>query len=176
MIKIMKSIARIGVISETSSTQPLEEEKHLTELQQAINRVFGRSMAIRHLDAGSCNACELEIQAVNNPYYNLEGYGIHFTASPRHADILLVTGPVSKNMVIALRRTYQAMPEPKFVVAVGDCATCGGLFGETYATCGSVSSVIPVDLALPGCPPTPTDLLQGILKLVNKRITSCPSR
>jgi Ni,Fe-hydrogenase III small subunit len=124
------------------------------------------SLAVRHVDAGSCNGCELEIHALNNPYYNLEGLGIKFVASPRHADLLLVTGPVSRNMEEALRRTYEAMPEPKLVVAVGDCGCTGGIFGESYATRGRVANVIPVDVAVPGCPPEPAAMMQGILTAV----------
>ena len=119
------------------------------------------------MDAGSCNGCELEIHALGNPYYNIEGAGIKFVASPRHADMLLVTGPVSKHMAIALRRTYDATPDPKLVVAVGDCGCTGGIFGESYATLGGVGSVIPVDVAVPGCPPSPTALLQGILAAIS---------
>ncbi|MDA8382920.1 MAG: NADH-quinone oxidoreductase subunit NuoB, partial [Betaproteobacteria bacterium] len=119
-----------------------------------------------HVDAGSCNGCELEINALNNPYYNLEGLGIHFVASPRHADILLVTGPVSRHMETALRRTYEAMPEPKFVVAAGRCAADGGVFGTGYACRGGVGDVIPVDVLVPGCPPTPADLMRGILAAI----------
>ena len=129
-------------------------------------RSDGRS-TIRHVDAGSCNGCELEIHALDNPYYNIEGLGIKFVASPRHADLLLVTGPVSRNMEIALQRTYDATPDPKLVVAVGDCGCTGGIFGESYATLGRVANVIPVDVAVPGCPPTPTALLQGILAAIS---------
>ncbi|HTS81859.1 MAG TPA: hydrogenase, partial [Myxococcaceae bacterium] len=125
--------------------------------------VLGRALCLRHVDAGSCNGCELEIHALNNPYYNLEGAGIRFVASPRHADVLLVTGPVSVNMEEALLRTYDATPDPKLVVAVGDCGTCGGIFGESYASRGSVSKVIPVDITVPGCPPSPLAILRGIL-------------
>ena len=123
----------------------------------------GGALAIRFVDAGSCNGCEQEIHAVNNAYYNLEGQGIKFVASPRHADMLLVTGPVSRHMIVALRRTYDATPDPKLVVAIGDCAFDGGLFGESYASCGRVSNVIPVDVVVKGCPPTPTQIMQGIL-------------
>ena len=119
------------------------------------------------MDAGSCNGCELEIHAVNNAYYNIEGLGIKFVASPRHADLLLVTGPVSRHMEIALKRTYDATPEPKLVVAIGDCACDGGIFGESYATCGKVSNVIPVDVVVSGCPPTPAAILQGILTAIS---------
>jgi Ni,Fe-hydrogenase III small subunit len=129
-----------------------------------------RALVIRQVDAGSCNGCELEIHALNNPYYNItEGLGIRFAASPRHADMLLVTGPVSRNMERALRIAYEAMPDPKLVVAVGDCGRDGGLFGESYATCGGVDKVIPVDVAVPGCPPPPLDILSGILTAISRR-------
>ena len=135
-------------------------------LAARARHLFGRSLAIRQVDAGSCNGCELEIHAMNSPYYNLEGLGIKFVASPRHADLLLVTGPVSRNMETALRRTWEATPDPKLVVAIGDCGCTGGIFGESYASCGRVSNVIPVDVAVPGCPPTPIAILQGILTAV----------
>ena len=135
-------------------------------IQGEILRLLGRALAIRQVDAGSCNGCELEINALNNPYYNLEGRGIRFVASPRHADMLLVTGPVSANMKIAVQRAYEATPAPKLVVAVGDCGCDGGIFGESYASCGRVSNVVPVDVAIPGCPPPPLEILRGILTAV----------
>jgi Ni,Fe-hydrogenase III small subunit len=135
-------------------------------LNGEVLRLLGRALNIRHVDPGSCNACELEIHATNNPYYNLEGLGIRFVASPRHADLLLVTGPVSRNMEEALRRTYDAMPAPKLVVAAGDCACTGGIFGASYACRGAVSSILPVDVAVPGCPPEPGRIIQGILTAV----------
>ncbi|TRZ99066.1 MAG: NADH-quinone oxidoreductase subunit NuoB, partial [Rhodocyclaceae bacterium] len=135
-------------------------------LEKAMLDTLGRALVIRHIDAGSCNGCELEIHALGNPYYNLEGLGIRFAASPRHADLLLVTGPVAKNMEVALKRAYDATPEPKLVVAVGDCGCGGGIFGESYASCGRVANVIPVDVAVPGCPPTPLALMQGILTAI----------
>jgi Ni,Fe-hydrogenase III small subunit len=138
----------------------------VARLQKKILRVLGRALTIRHIDAGSCNGCELEIHALANPYYNIEGLGIRFVASPRHADLLLVTGPVSKHMAIALQRTYDATPDPKLVVAVGDCGCSGGIFGESYASLGRVSNVIPVDVAIPGCPPAPFTLLRGILAAI----------
>ena len=144
----------------------------VARLREEVLRRLGRALTIRHVDAGSCNGCELEIHALGNPYYNLEGLGIKFVASPRHADLLLVTGPVSKHMAIALRRTYEATPDPKLVVAVGDCGCTGGIFGESYASLGRVANVIPVDVAIPGCPPTPTALLQGILAAIGKAATS----
>ncbi len=138
------------------------------ELKAEIWKRFNRSLTIRQVDAGSCNGCELEIHAMNNSIYNCEQYGIHFTASPRFADVLLVTGPVTHNMEIALRRTYNSTPSPKLVVAAGDCGCNGGIFGETYASLGGIDKVIPVDLVIPGCPPTPTDLLRGLLQLMDK--------
>ena len=138
------------------------------ELGHELLRIVGRALAIRHVDAGSCNGCELEIHALGNPYYNIEGLGIRFVASPRHADMLLVTGPVSRHMAIALQRTYDATPEPRLVVAVGDCGCTGGIFGESYASLGRVANVIPVDVEVPGCPPSPTRLLQGILAAITR--------
>ncbi|MCL5062323.1 MAG: NADH-quinone oxidoreductase subunit B family protein [Nitrospirae bacterium] len=148
---------------------PAEEEIRVIggKLEEAIKRRFRGSLTIREVDAGSCNGCELEIHAINNPIYNCERFGIHFTASPRFADMLLVTGPVSRNMEIALRRTYNATPPPKLVVAVGDCGCNGGIFGESYASLGGIDKVIPVDVYIPGCPPTPAALLKGILKAVD---------
>ncbi|HEX3136729.1 MAG TPA: NADH-quinone oxidoreductase subunit B family protein [Casimicrobiaceae bacterium] len=166
MLHILHQIARTGIKSETAPT-PAEEMIVVARLQKTILRTLGRALTIRHVDAGSCNGCELEIQALTNPYYNLEGIGIRFVASPRHADMLLVTGPVSKHMAIALKRTYDATPEPKLVVAVGDCGCTGGIFGQSYASLGGVASVIPVDVAIPGCPPSPRALLQGILAAIS---------
>jgi Ni,Fe-hydrogenase III small subunit len=136
-------------------------------VQKNIWKILGRALCIRHVDAGSCNGCELEIQALNNPYYNLEGIGIKFVASPRHADMLLVTGPVSVNMEEALKRTLDAVPEPKLVVAVGDCGACGGIFGKSYASRGAVSEVIPVHCTVSGCPPNPTAILEAILQTIS---------
>ncbi|MDA0704325.1 MAG: NADH-quinone oxidoreductase subunit NuoB, partial [Proteobacteria bacterium] len=137
------------------------------QVDGAARRRLGRSLSIREVDAGSCNGCELEIHALNNAYYDLERYGIRFVASPRHADVLLVTGPVTKNMREALERTHNAMPAPKWVVAAGDCAIDGGCFAGSYAVEGGVASVLPVDLRIPGCPPTPLALLQGLLTLLD---------
>ncbi|MFA6280008.1 MAG: NADH-quinone oxidoreductase subunit NuoB [Bdellovibrionales bacterium] len=137
--------------------------------REEIARLFGKSMAVRMVDAGSCNGCELEMHAVNNGFYDIERFGIHFVASPRHADLLLVTGPVSRHMQAALKRTYDATPSPKVVIAMGDCAACGGEFGVSYASCGAVSNVIPVDAVIRGCPPTPLQLLQGILEVLKAR-------
>jgi Ni,Fe-hydrogenase III small subunit len=138
-------------------------------IHRDILDILGRALTIRQVDAGSCNGCELEIQALANPYYNIEGLGIRFVASPRHADMLLVTGPVSRHMEEALRRTFEATPEPKLVVAVGDCGCSGGIFGESYASCGAVANVIPVDAVVPGCPPPPIEILRGILGVVRRR-------
>ena len=137
-------------------------------VQRAIHQTLGRSLAIREVDAGSCNGCEVEITALNNPIYDVERLGIHFVASPRHADMLLVTGPVTRNMELALLKTYRAMPEPKVVAAVGACGISGGIFGRNYATAGSVDQVVPVDVYIPGCPPRPHALLQGILLAVGR--------
>lgn len=132
-------------------------------LHQEILDVLGRALSIRQIDAGSCNGCELEIHALNNPYYNIEGLGIRFVASPRHADMLLVTGPLALNMREAVRLAYEATPEPKLVVAAGECACTGGIFSGSYAVCGPLSDLLPVDVQIPGCPPSPVELLRGIL-------------
>jgi len=137
------------------------------DVDHAARRRLGRSLAIRQVDAGSCNGCELEINALGNPYYDLERFGIRFVASPRHADVLLVTGPVTRNMAEALTRTYDATPNPKWVVALGDCALNGGCFAGSYAVVGGVSQVVPVDLHIPGCPPSPTRILEGLLALLD---------
>lgn len=172
MYQIIKQILRTGIKTETPPQPDDALRVEVQNLQEQILRHVGSALAIRHVDAGSCNGCELEIHALNNAYYNIEGLGIHFVASPRHADMLLVTGPVSRHMEIALKRTYDATPEPKLVVAVGDCGCDGGIFGESYASCGKVSNVIPVDVAVPGCPPTPIALLQGILTAVSGGVKS----
>lgn len=137
-------------------------------MQQRLLKILGRALTIRAVDAGSCNGCELEMHALSNPYYNLEGAGLRFVASPRHADMLLVTGPVTRNMEQALRRTIDATPRPRLVVALGECACTGGLYGETYATRGALSSVVPVDLTIPGCPPKPGFILHCILSLMER--------
>src|SRR4051812_10077932 len=167
MLQILRYIARTGIKTEPPP-QPDDTLRVGGELQARILQRFARALAIRHVDAGSCNGCELEINALDNPYYNLEGLGIRFVASPRHADLLLVTGPVSRNMALALERTYEATPSPKLVVAVGDCGRDGGIFGTGYATCGGVASTVPVDVVVPGCPPPPIDILRGILTAVRR--------
>jgi len=170
MLKTLRQIAAVGIATEPPPQ--LHESLRLREaLQQRILAILGRALCIRAVDAGSCNGCELEIHALNNPLYNIEGLGIRFVASPRHADVLLVTGPVSKHMEVALRRTYEATPDPKLVVAVGHCGCTGGIFGESYASRGQVSNVIPVDVAVPGCPPNPTQILTGILSALESSAT-----
>jgi Ni,Fe-hydrogenase III small subunit len=168
MWNIVKQIARTGTPTEAppQSSEALRVESE--RIQRELLEILGQALTIRQVDAGSCNGCELEIHALGNPYYNIEGLGIRFVASPRHADMLLVTGPVSRNMEQALRRTYDATPEPKLVVAVGDCGRDGGIFGESYASCGGVANVIPVDLTVPGCPPPPIEILRGILTAVRR--------
>ena len=168
MWNILYRIAKNGICTEPA---PLSEEDVTLEggrIQEELLQILGRALTIRQVDAGSCNGCELEIHALNNPYYNIEGYGIKFVASPRHADLLLVTGPVSRHMAFALQRTYEATPEPKLVVAVGDCGCDGGIFGENYASLGGVAKVIPVDYVVHGCPPAPIDILRGILQAVRR--------
>ena len=165
MLRTLFRIVQTGVVSEPAPP-PADELRQREAMQQDILRIMGRALCIRQVDAGSCNGCELEINALGNPYYNLEGLGIRFVASPRHADMLLVTGPVSRHMEIALKRTYDATPEPKLVVALGDCGCTGGIYGESYASCGRVSNVIPVDVCVPGCPPTPLAIMQGILTAI----------
>lgn len=167
MLRTLRKIGSIGLVSEAA---PATDE--LLRLRRALDArtraILGRALCIRHVDAGSCNGCELEIQAIHNPFYNLEGCNIRFVASPRHADLLLVTGPVGANMEAALKRTYEATPDPKLVVAIGDCGCMGGIFGETGASRGRVSNVIPVDVAVPGCPPSPTRILAGILTAISR--------
>ncbi len=169
MLDLLKQIAVVGIKTE----KPPEPDESLRvaaeQLKAEVLERFHGALTIRHVDAGSCNGCELEINALGNPYYNLEGLGIKFVASPRHADMLLVTGPVSRHMEVALRRTYDATPDPKLVVAIGECGCNGGIYGESYASLGAVSNVIPVDVAVRGCPPTPRAIIQGILTAINSR-------
>ena len=163
MYHLLRRIAVTGNVTEP----PPEPDEGLRVAAQRLKAevlgAFDGALSIRHVDAGSCNGCELEIHACNNPYYNLEALGIRFVASPRHADLLLVTGPVAKHMETALKRTYDAVPDPKLVVALGDCGCTGGIFGESYACRGRVANVIPVDVVVPGCPPDPRAIMQGIL-------------
>ena len=166
-MKIFRKIIRTGLITEPLGQAEQEIEQLGVRLSEVVRRRFRGSLAIRMVDAGSCNGCELEITAMNNPYYDLERFGAHFVASPRHADMLLVTGPVTRNMEIALKMTYDATPDPKLVVAVGECGACGGEFGCSYASLGAVGNVIPVDVVIHGCPPAPTDIIRGILSAVS---------
>src|ERR1700756_355030 len=155
---------------------PVKDEEMLAELGASVDRAarrrFGRSLTIREVDAGSCNGCELEIHALNNAFYDLERFGLRFVASPRHADVLLVTGPVTRNMREALQRTWRATPDPKWVVAVGHCAADGGLFAGSYGVVGGVKDVLPVDLHIAGCPPSPLQLLKGLLGLIEPGIAA----
>lgn len=163
MIRSFIKIITTGIVTEPEAV-PVEdlEEQVGIEIKTMIDRRFAGSLAIRQVDAGSCNGCELEIHALNNPYYAIERFGVQFVASPRHADALLVTGPVSRHMEAALRRTFDAMPRPRWVIAAGACACDGGEFGISYASCGAVENVIPVDVKIAGCPPTPVDLMLGL--------------
>jgi len=174
MHKILVKIAQVGIRTEPPPAPDEALRLAAPLLNAEMLRLLGRALAVRHVDAGSCNGCELEIHGVNNPYYNLEGLGIKFVASPRHADLLLVTGPVARNMEEALRRTYDSMPEPKLVVAIGDCGCDGGIFGENYASRGRVANVLPVDVGVPGCPPDPAAIIRGILTAVTASSTRRP--
>ena len=171
MRKILLESFMRGPLTEAA---PVPDAAGLAELAQSVDRAararLGRSLSIRHVDAGSCNGCELEIHALNNAFYDLERFGLRFVASPRHADVLTVTGPVTKNMRDALLRTYDATPDPKWVVAIGTCAVDGGIFANSYAVTGGVQDVIPVDLHIKGCPPAPTDMLRGLLGLLQQSV------
>ena len=169
MRKILLQIARTGIISEPAPAIDAALRQVSGRLSDEVLRRLGRALAIRHVDAGSCNGCELEIHALNNVFYDLERFGLRFVASPRHADVLLVTGPVTANMREALERTYAATPDPKWVVAVGDCGRDGGVFAASRACVGGISAVVPVDLHIPGCPPSPTALLKGLLALLDNQ-------
>ena len=166
MLHLLSKIIRVGIVTEPApELEGIAIERMGIEVKRVLDARFSGSLAIRHVDAGSCNGCELEIHALNNPYYDIERFGVHFVASHRHADCLLVTGPVSRHMETALVRTYEACPEPKIVIAAGDCACHGGEFGVSYASCGAVENVIPVDVKIRGCPHTPQQLLSGLLAL-----------
>jgi Ni,Fe-hydrogenase III small subunit len=169
MWKIIRQIAVNGIRTEAPPAFDENQRAQAQAIGRELLEILGQALAIRMVDAGSCNGCELEIHALTNPYYNIEGLGIKFVASPRHADLLLVTGPVSRHMEVALKRTFDAMPSPKLVVALGDCGCDGGIFGESYASCGAVSNVIAVDVTVPGCPPPPLEILRGILSAVRRR-------
>jgi len=168
MLRQLRTALRVGVVTEpAAATGQLETVG--TRLREEVHRRFGRSLHIRQVDAGSCNGCELEISGLTGPHYDLERFGLHFVASPRHADCLLVTGPVTINMVEPLRRTWEATPDPKFVIAVGECGRDGGIFAGSYAVVGGVSRVIPVDAVIGGCPPSPAALLTGLLEAMGRR-------
>jgi Ni,Fe-hydrogenase III small subunit len=160
---------RVGVVTEPVTPSGADVEMLGTAVAAEAARLFGRSLHIRQVDAGSCNGCELEISGLTGPHYDLERFGLHFVASPRHADCLLVTGPVTRNMAEALRRTWEATPDPKIVIAAGDCARDGGIFAGSYAVEGGVGSVVPVDAVIPGCPPSPKALLAGLLAVIGHR-------
>jgi|TARA_R110002111_G_scaffold74115_1_gene118078 Ni,Fe-hydrogenase III small subunit len=170
MYRILKQSLKTGVVTDRPP-ELVDEQLHELgiSLKRHIDARFGRSLAIRHIDAGSCNGCELELHALNNPYHDIERFGVRFVASPRHADVLLVTGPVSRNMENALHRAAAATPGPRYVVAAGTCACDGGEFGVSYASCGAVENVLPVDVKIPGCPPSPTVLMQGLLSALTLR-------
>jgi len=165
---LFQSLFRRTLTEQAPSPEDAAVSELATVVGRAARRRLGRSLSIREVDAGSCNGCELEIHALNNAYYDVERFGLRFVASPRHADVLMVTGPVTKNMREALERTYDATPNPKWVVAIGDCGRDGGCFAGSYAVVGGVSDVIPVDLHIPGCPPTPMAMLQGLLALLEQ--------
>ena len=168
MPSLFRKIFQTGIV-----TEPLgPDADNVVQLVSAVNaqaqRLFGRALAVREVDAGSCNGCEIEISGLASPVYDSERFGIHFVASPRHTDLLLVTGPVTRNMEVPLRKTYEATPDPKLVVAVGDCSQTCGVFAGSYAVTGSVDQVIPVNVFVPGCPPEPADILAGILTALNR--------
>jgi len=168
MFSVLGKSFKTGCLTEKLPARDTTAVQLGTACREEIARIFGKSLAIRMVDAGSCNGCELEMHAVNNSFYDIERFGIHFVASPRHADLLLVTGPVSRHMQAALKRTHDAMPDPKIVIAMGDCAADGGEFGVSYASCGAVANVIPVDAVIRGCPPSPLQLLLGILEVLQR--------
>ncbi len=164
MLRILARILSTGRVTDPAPKRDDAELEQLgIEVRRTLQKRFGGSLAIRQVDAGSCNGCELEIHALNNAYHDIERFGVHFVASPRHADVLLVTGPVSRHMEAALQRTLDATPTPRLVIAAGECACNGGEFGVSYASCGAVENVIPVNVKIPGCPPSPMELLRGIL-------------
>lgn len=168
MPTLFRKILRTGIVTEPLGPDTEELVQLVKEVDAQTKRLLGRSLAIREVDAGSCNGCEIEITGLTSPVYDSERFGVHFVASPRHADLLLVTGPVTRNMEIPLRKTYDATPNPKLVVAVGDCAQTCGVFAGSYAVVGSVDKVIPVDVFVPGCPPEPADILRGILTALDR--------
>ena len=167
-MSLFAKILKVGLVTEALDPAELSTVELVRDVEASTRRVLGRALAIRQVDAGSCNGCELEIGDLTSPVYDLERFGVHFVASPRHADLLLVTGPVTRNMEVPLRKTYEATPDPKLVVAVGDCARTCGVFRGSYAVAGSVDQIIPVDVFVSGCPPEPTDILRGILAALDR--------
>ncbi len=168
MSSLFQKIFRTGIVTEPLTPADVEIVELVHQVDQSAQKLLGRALAIREVDAGSCNGCEIEISGLTSPVYDSERFGIHFVASPRHADMLLVTGPVTRNMEVPLRKTYEATPGPKLVVAVGDCAQTCGVFKGSYAVAGSVDQIIPVDVFVPGCPPEPADILRGILTALDR--------
>lgn len=165
---LFRKIFKTGIVTETLEATDDEVFELIKQVDAHAQKLFGRALAIREVDAGSCNGCEIEITGLTGPVYDSERFGVHFVASPRHADMLLVTGPVTRNMEIPLRKTYEATPDPKLVVAVGDCAQSCGVFRGSYAVAGSVDQIIPVDVFVPGCPPEPAAILRGILAALDR--------
>ena len=168
MPSLFRKIFQTGIVTEPLGSDADEVVQLVKAVSVQAQRLFGRALAVREVDAGSCNGCEIEISGLTSPVYDSERFGIHFVASPRHADLLLVTGPVTRNMEVPLRKTYEATPDPKLVVAVGDCSQTCGVFAGSYAVTGSVDQVIPVNVFVPGCPPEPADILAGILTALNR--------
>jgi Ni,Fe-hydrogenase III small subunit len=168
MPSLLQKIFKTGIVTEPLDAGDAEIVQLVRQIDAHTKRLLGRALAIREVDAGSCNGCEIEISGLTSPVYDLERFGMHFVASPRHADMLLVTGPVTRNMEVPLRKTYEATPDPKLVVAVGDCARTCGVFKNSYAVAGSVDSVVPVDVFVAGCPPEPADILRGILTALDR--------
>ena len=168
MPSLFRKIFQTGIVTEPLGSDADEVVQLVKAVSAQAQRLFGRALAVREVDAGSCNGCEIEISGLTSPVYDSERFGIHFVASPRHADLLLVTGPVTRNMEVPLRKTYEATPDPKLVVAVGDCSQTCGVFAGSYAVTGSVDQVIPVNVFVPGCPPEPADILRGILTALNR--------
>jgi Ni,Fe-hydrogenase III small subunit len=174
-VSLLTKILKIGLVTEPLAPGDAGAVELARQVEASTRRLLGRALAIRQVDAGSCNGCELEISGLTSPVYDVERFGVHFVASPRHADLLLVTGPVTRNMEVPLRKTYEATPDPKLVVAVGDCAKTCGVFRGSYAVAGSVDQIVPVDVFVAGCPPEPADILRGILAALD-RLSARPSR
>jgi Ni,Fe-hydrogenase III small subunit len=174
-VSLLAKILKVGLVTEPLEPGDASAVELVRQLEERTRKLLGRAVAIREVDAGSCNGCELEISGLTGPVYDSERFGVHFVASPRHADLLLVTGPVTRNMEVPLRKTYEATPDPKLVVAVGDCARTCGVFRGSYAVAGSVDQIVPVDVFVPGCPPEPADILRGILAALD-RLSALPAR